>query len=137
MKHRTRRPPGRSTARRRSRCRSTSGRPATTSLRARIRDPDFCAFFPCGHFFFDRLRKAQTVRLTDAEKSGKVEGNQSDLWDSERRTLAICNNSDLYAESGQTLQASFSAVSKPKFASNYSLESSCRDLHNQLLCTAL
>ena len=29
---------------------------------------------------------------------------------------------DLYAESGQTLQGSFSAVSKPNFASKYSLE---------------
>ena len=43
---------------------------------------------------------------------------------------------DLYAESGQTLQGSFSAVSKPNFASKYSLESSRRDLHNALLCTA-
>ena len=31
---------------------------------------------------------------------------------------------DLYAESGQTLQGSFSAVSKPNFASKYSFESS-------------
>ena len=44
---------------------------------------------------------------------------------------------DLYAESGQTLQVSFSAVSKPNFASKYALESSRRDLHNALLCTAL
>ena len=65
---------------------------------------------------------------------------------------------DLYAESGQTLQGSFSAgwlgdrmnhqklivpeapfsaVSKPNFASKYSLESSRRDLHNALLITAL
>ena len=40
-------------------------------------------------------------------------------------------------ESGQTLQGSFSAVSKPNFASKYSLENSRRDLHNALLCTAL
>ena len=39
---------------------------------------------------------------------------------------------DLYAESGQTLQGSFSAVSKPNFASKYALESSRRDLHNAL-----
>ena len=44
---------------------------------------------------------------------------------------------DLYAENGQTLQGSFSAVSKPNFANKYSLESSRRDLHNALLCTAL
>ena len=44
---------------------------------------------------------------------------------------------DLYAESGQTLQGSFSAVSKPNFVIKYSLESSRRDLHNALLCTVL
>ena len=47
------------------------------------------------------------------------------------------NLGDLYAESGQSLQGSFSAVSKPNFANKYSLESSRRDLHNALLCTAL
>ena len=38
---------------------------------------------------------------------------------------------------GPTLEGSFSAVSKPNFASNYAFESSRRDLHNALLCTAL
>ena len=47
------------------------------------------------------------------------------------------NLGDLYAESGQTLQSSFSAVSKPNFASKFSLETSRRDLHNALLCTVL
>ena len=47
------------------------------------------------------------------------------------------NLGDLYTESGQTLQGSFSAVSKPNFASEYALESSRRDLHNALLCTVL
>ena len=41
----------------------------------------------------------------------------------------------MYAESGQTLQGSLSAVSKPNFASKYSLESSRRDLHDALLST--
>ena len=36
-----------------------------------------------------------------------------------------------------TLKGSFSAVSKPNFASKYSLESSRRDLQNALLCTVL
>ena len=35
----------------------------------------------------------------------------------------------------QTLEDSFSAVSKPKFASKYALERSRRDLQNALLCT--
>ena len=38
---------------------------------------------------------------------------------------------------GQTLQGSFSAVSKPNFARKYTFESSRRDLQNALLCTAL
>ena len=37
----------------------------------------------------------------------------------------------------QTLKGSFSAVSKPNFASKYAFESSRRDLHNALLCTVL
>ena len=37
----------------------------------------------------------------------------------------------------QTLQGSFSAASKRNFARKYALESSRRDLHNALLCTAL
>ena len=37
----------------------------------------------------------------------------------------------------RTCQGSFSAVSKPNFATRYSLESSLRDLHNALLCTVL
>ena len=36
-----------------------------------------------------------------------------------------------------TLKCSFSAVSKPNFASEYALESSRRDLQNALLCTVL
>ena len=36
----------------------------------------------------------------------------------------------------QTLEGSFSAVSKRNFASKYAFESSRRDLHNALLCTA-
>ena len=39
--------------------------------------------------------------------------------------------------SRQTWEGSFSAVAKPNFASKYALESSRRDLHNALLCTAL
>ena len=35
------------------------------------------------------------------------------------------------------MRGSFSAVSKPIFASKYSLDSSRRDLHNALLCTVL
>ena len=38
---------------------------------------------------------------------------------------------------GQTLEGSFSAVSMPNFASKYAFESSRRDVHNALLCTAL
>ena len=38
---------------------------------------------------------------------------------------------------GQTLEGSFSAESKPNFASKYAFESSRRDLHNALLCTVL
>ena len=36
-------------------------------------------------FYFRSLTQWRRVRLTDAEKSGKVEGNHSELWDSEQR----------------------------------------------------
>ena len=49
----------------------------------------------------------------------------------------MLNLGNLYTESGQTLQGSFSAVSKPNFASKYVFESSRRNLHNALLCTVL
>ena len=39
--------------------------------------------------------------------------------------------------SDKLLEGSFSAVSKPNFASKYAFESSRRDLHNALLCTVL
>ena len=42
----------------------------------------------------------------------------------------------LHCSIGQTLEGSFSAVSKPNFARKYAFESSRRDLHNALLCTA-
>ena len=41
------------------------------------------------------------------------------------------------AQMRQTLEGSFSAVSKRNFARKYAFESSRRDLHNALLCTAL
>ena len=53
------------------------------------------------------------------------------------RNRVVDHLGNLYTESGQTLQCSFSAVSKPYFASKYALESSRRDLHNALLCTVL
>ena len=53
------------------------------------------------------------------------------------RAPSLKDLGDLYTESGQTLQGSFSAVSKPIFASKYALESSRRDLHNAFLCTVL
>ena len=58
------------------------------------------------------------------------------------RWLRICLRECRPARSARsiadrTLQGSFSAVSKPNFARKYAFESSHRDLHNALLCTAL
>ena len=82
--------------------------------------------------FLSPSRVADVVVLSflpDASRLGALE----------RTTWGICNNNnnDPYAKSGQTLQGSFSAVSKPNFASKYSCESSRRDLHNSHLWTAL
>ena len=69
--------------------------------------------------------------VPEREPTQTAEGKHDD----EVRRHAV-DLGNLYAESGQTLQGSFSAVSKQNFARNYSLESSRRDLHNALLCTA-
>ena len=53
------------------------------------------------------------------------------------RGYAILRGARSAAERHATLEGSFSAVSKPNFASKYAFESSRRDLHNALLCTAL
>ena len=52
------------------------------------------------------------------------------------RTWGICNN-NFYAENGHTLRGSFSAVSKPMFATKYSSDSSRPDLHNALHSSVL
>ena len=52
-----------------------------------------------------------------------------------KAAAARCLERELDAK--KTLQGSFSAVSKPNFARKYAFESSRRDLHNALLCTAL
>ena len=56
------------------------------------------------------------------------------IWGSKFFNFSL-NLRDLCTESGQTFQGSFSAVSKPNFASKYSSESSRWDLHNARLCT--
>ena len=62
---------------------------------------------------------------------------REDLLEDALRARDYEDLADLYAESGQTSQGSFSAVSKPNFARKCALENSRRDLHNALLCTAL
>ena len=64
--------------------------------------------------------KVDSARMVD-----RLEGHGHRVWRLRLRGV------------GQTLQGSFSAVSKPNFASKYAFESSRRDLHNALLCTAL
>ena len=66
-----------------------------------------------------------------------VQGSEELLPGDAAALIPVEDLGDLYTESGQTLQGSFSAVSKPIFATKYSLESSRRDLHNALLRTVL
>ena len=78
------------------------------------------------------------------DRSYGPQGAES-CWD-QIFTFARCSEPDLWRGGGwgggfflirQTLESSFSAVSKPNFARKYSLESSRRDLHTALLCTVL
>ena len=102
---------------------------------------------------FSDIERRQHPHFTQIVQKAKREGGQADTGSSVRRrrvSKSMRRNSmplsamksaqdlgDLYTESGQTLQGSFSAVSKPNFASKHALESSRRDLHNALLCTVL
>ena len=65
----------------------------------------------------------------DEDGSGSVTLEELEQVKSERAKAA--------SSIRQTSQGSFWAVSKPKFASKYAFESSRRDLHKALLCTAL
>ena len=89
----------------------------------------------------DALQEERPVRQVEKECVTVRRPRHDELHDERRRHEgregAAVDLGDLYAASEQTFQASFSAVSKPNFASKYSLESSRRDLHNPLLCTAL
>ena len=64
-------------------------------------------------------------------------GSRNALPCSEISSAQSSNLGDLYTESGQMFQGSFSALSKPVCATKFSLDSSCRDLHNAFRCTAL
>ena len=87
--------------------------------------------------FFDKMRKKFNVKIRDENTVGELRLFPPGPAASLRFDCFFAGSFKLYAESGQILQGSFSAVSKPNFASKYSLESSRRDLHNALLCTAL
>ena len=79
---------------------------------------------------FDLLGKLQQSKFQPGKV--RVHARQRDRPESGKDRLDL---GDLYAESGQTLQGSFSAVSKPNFASKYSLESSRRDLRTAFFLT--
>ena len=112
-------------------------------------------------FLSDRMQTLKTISVRrDRDRCAKtinhrryyVENTDNYAYQSPPLgPVASSDLGDLYAESGQTLQGSFSAaaavdriifknfsaVSKPNFANKYALESSRRDLHNALLCTVL
>ena len=67
------------------------------------------------------------LRELDVDRQGRLRGRAWVRW----RSLRAWRHGIR-----QTLEGSFSAVSKPNFASKYAFESSRRDLHNALLCTA-
>ena len=81
----------------------------------------------------------KTIRLTEhplSQIKPQINENSNTLWPA---CLHVHNLRDLYAESGQTLKGSFSAVSKLNFASKYTLESSrqrstqCTPLHRSII----
>ena len=61
----------------------------------------------------DRILYQKRDEREESKKKYFVQQNYND---------SHCDLGDLYTESGQTLQSSFSAVSKPNFASKYAFE---------------
>ena len=103
--------------------------------------------FSVSYFHFSQFSIPDTIQINESIKHLVHHSDISNIahkaalcgetWFAASAAPASTYLGDLYAESGQTLQVSFSAVPKPNFASKYSLESSRRDLHNALLCTVL
>ena len=75
------------------------------------------------------------ARRTSAARSNGESGRLDQAVQPERYFTAGVKKSTRRSRSDE--KGSFSAVSKPNFASKYAFESSRRDLHNALLCTAL
>ena len=75
--------------------------------------------------------------LQTAEKIAVIENSYREKWSCQQLFSSACTSCNGMTVPPQTLGGSFSAVSKPNFASKYALESSRRDLHNALLCTVL
>ena len=92
----------------------------------------------------------EDVRQVNEFDSGKMMKAYKLLASASKKNIVLMSGMlhsegvDPPGHEGQTLQGSFSAVSKPIFCNKvfvgiriYSLESSRRDLHNALLCTVL
>ena len=80
------------------------------------------------------LFRQSRARASQRGKQGPSKRSAAARW-RQRRAKAAATSAVTAADA--TLQGSFLAVSKPKFASKYVFESSRRDLHNVRLCTAL
>ena len=72
----------------------------------------------------DPIKLRQKRSYLEIRGSSKPEDGGGLKWKTSRTNISkkVEGPKELYAESGQTLQGSFSAVSKPNFASKYSLE---------------
>ena len=85
--------------------------------------------FPA-HAANDRASFSEAGRWLTGARGGGARGASAGMPGSRAVACADCGMR-------KTLEGSFSAVSKRNFASKYAFESSRRDLHNALFCTAL
>ena len=96
---------------------------------------DLGASFPT-HIYLQNLASIQP-RTSPLKFAGSRRPPRAAGWTAERKLMRLLRDARLSCHGiRQTLEGSFSAVSKPNFASKYAFESSRRDLHNALLCTA-
>ena len=94
------------------------------------------------HRLLDELHEAHALGVGHVVRAAQAEGDRLEEGQRKGDLCVYKHNPGRNPETPdtlylQTLDGPFSAVSKPNFASKYSLENSRRDLHNALLCTVL
>ena len=116
---------------------ASSLRCRSSSRRTRPPEPDARGSASLGCWPGPRIGLSRAAQIRLAPTLNWVANNKLELSKFNFRFRRARKIEIMIGDYWKTLRGSFSAVSKPIFASKYALESSRRDLHNALLCTVL